>query len=146
MIVCEHCGHAMPEPLPSQAPAPAPLDTYVRDGIPDTSDDLLQLFEATAPPSTLLLDKLREFVGSTPLDDGSGHAIEQGWQFALDTYREWAALDLRQPVVQDASLMTLVHVRNAMLANGAWEPERLVPSRIVFTMLRIYAQERLRQT
>lgn len=130
----------MPEPSP-----PAAGDTYVQDGIPDTGDELLKLFEKAAPPSTVLLEKLREFVDGTPLAEGAGHTAEQGWQFAIDTYRDWAGLDLRQPVVQDAALMTLVHVRNAMLANDAWQPEQLVPSRIVFTMLRIYAQERLRQ-
>jgi hypothetical protein len=133
MIVCPKCGSPLTDP-------------YVGQGIPDTADDLLALLEDAQPPSTALLGKLREFVESTPLPDNAGHTIEQGWQFALDTYREWGGLDLRQPVVQDAALMTLVHVRNAMLANGAWSPEDDIASRVVWTMLRLYSHERLRQT
>ena len=115
-------------------------------GLPETPEDLQVLFEAYQPPETRLLGILRDFVEHTPLADASGHAREQGWQFALDTYREWAGLDLRTPVVQDASCMTLAHVRNAMLVNGAWSPDTDTASRIVFTMLRIYAAERLRQS
>jgi hypothetical protein len=115
--------------------------------VPDTVEELVEYLDyAPTPPAPKLLDALRTFVKATPLDDTAGHAKEQGWQFAVDTYRQWAQLDLRSPAALDASLMTLVHVRNAMYANGVWQPETHAPSRIVFTMLRIFADERLRQS
>jgi len=128
--------HAVCEPFDEQVPVVV---------MPNDVASLLE-HRREAEPKSLLLDKLREFVDNTPLADGSGHAKEQGWQFAVDTYHDWAHLDLRDPLMQDAALMTLVHVRNAMYVNGLWSPEDDVPSRIVFTMLRIFAAERLRGT
>lgn len=128
---CPHCQHEIDL---------ASVEPYE---VPDTAAELLDAFEQTQPPSSPLLDALRDFT-ALPLPAEAGHVKEQGWQFAVDTYRDWALLDLRADVTLDAALMTLVHVRNAMAVNHAWRPGTNTASTLVHTMLRIFADERLR--
>jgi hypothetical protein len=124
MIVCPHCKKTL-EP-----------------DVPDTVEELLraQLDES------VLVQQTRSFLEQAEVALESRGALDMTFQFAVDTYREWAQLDLHAPAVLDASLMALVHVRNALRVNGAWHPEGAdVASRVVFVMLRFLAEERVRQ-
>lgn len=124
MIVCPHCKKTL-EPE-----------------IPDTVAELLQAL----PVDSVLVSQTRDFLDEADVAPSSRGALDATWQFAVDTYREWANLDLHAPAVLDASLMALVHVRNAMRVNGAWHPESEdVASRVIFVMLRFLAEERVRQ-
>lgn len=136
--------HAICRPFELQATAPEPSLRRAEQLVPDTIDDVLAVFEQGPPAETKLITLLREWAEEAPIPAESRSVGDQGWQFALDTYREWAGLNLLNPAVLDASLMTLVHIRNALFANGLWHPDDSPQARIVYTMLRIFVDQRVR--